>query len=338
MPRPNAIRRSLAATILAALAAAGASCSTADEVTVQSFLVQNAALLCRSFGECGAVVDEPACEASLGPEGGSDGQRSADLAAGRVVFDRLAAADCLDFRRRHRGDCDGASRRADPGGAACERVFVGVVAAGGACFRDGECDEGFCRPGQCACDPGQGECGCCAGTCVPAVGLGEPCGDAACTVGLRCSFEPGATTPRCAALREPGEPCDGPFTCVDSVVCVQSTRGEAGLCGAPPGEGEPCHRDGNPSCSRSDDWCDPTTLVCTRRLPLGAPCVMGTIDGPCGLFAVCNEGTCAGPPGEGEPCFTAPEALFKCGGGLICKDAICVINPDIRPFTFAVCK
>ena len=337
MTRTNPIPAALAALFLAALAGVGASCSTFGSVSVDEFLVGNAELLCGSFVACQTTPDEQTCEASLGRTSRLNAERLADLEAGTVVFDGRAAAECLDYLRRHEKDCDRSSRRADPGIAVCERVFVGVVPVGGACFRSGECADGSCRNFSCDCAPSQVDC-CCVGTCARAARLGETCGET-CEAGLACVQVPGEKARRCEPLREPGEPCDGIFSrCVLSVVCTRSEPGGTGVCAAAPAEGEDCVSSPLAGCARDDDWCDSASGICARRLPLGAACVPSGGDGPCGFAAVCTEGTCSLPPAEGDVCLHEPGLLFQCGGGLICEVDVCVVNPAFSPGAFSVCR
>lgn len=339
MARTNPIPRALAVMFLAAVGSAGASCSTLGSVSLHDFLVEDAKLFCSSLVACGDILDGAACQAALGPGDESSAQQLADLDAGKVEFDALAAAECLDFRRRHEKDCDSSSRRADPGNAACERVFVGVVPVGGACFRGTECSEGSCHVSQCECGPSNKDCACCPGTCERAARFGEPCDSARCADGLVCASEPGASTRQCEPPREAGEPCDDNFRCVRSVVCVRSEQGGMGVCAAAPAEGESCPKDGSTRCARDDDWCDPVDSTCKRRLPLDAPCVPSTsAEGPCRSNTVCNGGKCSLPPAEGEPCFDGPGLFTHCRGGLSCMNGVCEVYSDPTPFVFPVCK
>ena len=337
MARTNPIPGALAALFLAALA--GASCSTFGQVSLDEFVAENARLFCKSLVACGDTLDEAACERGFASSVEGSAQSIADVASGKVIFDGSAAAECLDYRRRHEGDCDTGSLRADPARNACNEVFVGALGVGEACFTSDECQTGSCSQPFRVCNPSTGECPCTVGTCKALAGLGEDCRLNSCERGLACSFGfSEATNWRCEPRVEAGEVCTALFACVDSVVCVRATPNGGAVCGVPPAEGERC-TPGDPfECARRDDWCDPEAGICKRRLPLGAPCVARGGSGSCVHYASCNDGKCSLPPREGEPSPKMPEFLFSCGGGLSCVDDVCVkngISVDLEP---PVCK
>ena len=87
----------------------------------------------RTSGILSSMPDEARRAGVRGVPGSQEPSRhAAARGSGQMVFEGGAAAECLDFLRRHRGDCDSSSRRDDPAENACERVFAGVVPAGGA--------------------------------------------------------------------------------------------------------------------------------------------------------------------------------------------------------------
>jgi hypothetical protein len=345
MARTRSISGALAALLVAALAGAGGSCSSFGSVSLGEFLAENARLVCGAGVACGGTLDEAACELRSEANGDRGPQTIADLASGKMIFDGGAAARCLDYRRRHLDDCDSGSLRADPAHAACNEVFVGALGAGEACFDSSECQSGSCAGNSfCTCDASTVFCRCCVGACVPPAALGEDCTNNACEKGLRCAYDPGAATGRCAPRFEAGEVCTGGglFDCGDSLVCVSRGKGEPSVCGVPPAEGERCVPREAFSCARSDDWCDPEEGICKRRIPLDAPC--GPVEASCVRYAVCNGGTCSLPPTEGEPCVPLSGPIgtlvvsLRCAPGLSCVSEVCVVNDAPPQFGPAVCK
>lgn len=182
------------------------------------------------------------------------------VAAGRMVFDRLGAAECLD--KLVDGSCLGVAK-------AC-RVILGQVPAGETCYPDAhlfdfeiggdECAVGTCSPrfvdlpatcrglegDECSNYPGAPTCGpgtfCKYGsaTCAPLLPAGEPCTLGTCGDGLRCVGDP----PVCARTLAEGAECEDNTQCARSSVCAagrcqrKSSRGEACLAdeNCPPGD------------------------------------------------------------------------------------------------------
>ncbi|MDO9019714.1 MAG: hypothetical protein Q8S73_02360 [Deltaproteobacteria bacterium] len=150
---------------------------------------------------------------------------------------------------------------------------------------------GLCRifPHR-GCDEGLG---CANGHCIPAGGPGEACVRETCRAGSTCS-------------------------------CIAC--GEGGVCVAFGGFRAPCREAGDPRgecddalvCRRS-----PNGSMCSRVIPLGAPCEYGTVCADGGSCAV--EGSnrhCILDRSEGAACrMTDPDA---CLAGLQCRDGRCV--------------
>lgn len=121
----------------------------------------------------------------------------------------------------------------------------------------------------------------CGGVCMLAGGIGAPCSDRlGCADHLRCHG--GACTDACAAASDcrviPG--VDELATC------------EAGRCTfAPrPHVGEPCAA--RFECSFFEEYCNPSTHVCTSLVAGGGPCANGGSD-VCAPFLTCDAtGTC----------------------------------------------
>jgi hypothetical protein len=108
-----------------------------------------------------SVTDESACVAQLTPVGQFlSTQVQEEQSAGRVRYDGAAAATC--FQKVGTAPCTPASNdltSIPP----CDEMFVALVATGGVCAGDSECQTGFCdRPlvndseGVCAIVPSKG--------------------------------------------------------------------------------------------------------------------------------------------------------------------------------------
>jgi hypothetical protein len=203
--------------------------------------------------------------------------------------------------------------------------------AGIGCQYDEECRDGE----YCAIPEGR------SGTCTPAPGATEPCGNGvACEAGLGCNL----TTTVCEALPEEGSPCaagpDGPFLCAAGLGCFSDDgcaplpglgeecsiglpNCEEGLacafevdgsfCREPVGEGEACEND--PSCE-AGLFCNFEEGLCRAHFAEGDACSAGNECGPEG--ACLPDATfvfrCAPAPGEGDTCF-----LDECTDDLRCK-------------------
>lgn len=117
------------------------------------------------------------------------------LTAGRLEYDAGAAADCV-------GAIDGAACAVQLGSAdACDRIFVGRVAAGGACKGSDEC------AGDATCEGGGGDT---FGMCVALATVGMSCDATSCVRSAWCDF----TTTTCAADKANGMACSFDDECV----------------------------------------------------------------------------------------------------------------------------
>ena len=65
-----------------------------------------------------------------------------------------------------------------------------------------------------------------------------------------------------------------------------------------------------------EDYCDPGTLVCTKRKAVGAAC--NNTSDECQKAASCLNGVCWVAPTAGQPCDTS------CFGSLVCAQGTCV--------------
>jgi len=178
------------------------------------------------------------------------------------------------------------------------------------------------------------------GTCTPAPGATEPCGNGVtCEAGLGCNL----SSTLCEALPEESSPCaagpQGPFLCAAGLGCFPDACAplpglgeecsiglpncEAGLacafevdgsiCREPVGEGEGCANDA--SCQEGL-FCNFEEGLCRNHYDEGDPCSAGNECGPEG--ACLPDATflfrCAPAPAKGGTCF-----LDECISDLRCK-------------------
>jgi hypothetical protein len=274
---------------------------------------------CEGLVACALASDQARCLSAVTSWPGLE-QLRADVAAGRVAFDPLQAAACVELYRG-RG-CpvlwfDAAARA-----AGCQQAFRGLVAIGEACYRDGACASGRCGDRSCGPD------GCCGGRCVerPLVPLGEDCSAGRCAEDAIC-FEQVLGPPLCDTRSVAGEDCWDHADCVDGLYCVGvAPRSFPGTCRAPAPSGSTCDRTlGVTACARLDEWCDPASGKCQPRVALGGSCDPAQLS--CVGLARCDKsGKCVPLAGRDEPC----DVLYAvCIGELLCGGT-CQLPEDPR--------
>ena len=269
---------------------------------------------------------------------------SAAISRGTLLFDGDLAQRCLDWVASAPCEQDSAYVMyvAHP---ECSAVFQGLVADGGICYVDEECDYGRCGsgdsygcPGQCEgyprlgepCDPYTYEaaCGpgleCNADVCLPQepvvfAGLGESCAGStghSCAPGLRCDYY--GTESVCVALLPIGSSCSSDNDCEVGLDCIRGTSDS--VCQRVvlvTREGDACG--GTRVCDHSRGLsCDPYLGWCTGLPSLGQPCP----EGECrdGLF--CNETmspVCQNLLPDGSPC----EMSYYCRSGSCSAAGLC---------------
>lgn len=212
--------------------------------------------------------------------------------------------------------------------------------AGGPCTYSEQCPLGE----YCATDETTGE----PTECAPLPTQGQPCANGVyCAEGLACHL----SSAECRALPVGGEDCAlgrfGPVVCASGFACLD------GVCGQPPGLGEPCAM-GDAACAaplacsfesrgsfcrqrvaagapcqndvicQEGLFCDFAVLQCTPYVAPGGPCSGGNECGPGGacLPDANFSFRCTSQPLEGEPCF-----IDECAGDLLCQS----------PYTEGVC-
>ncbi len=266
--------------------------------------------MCQSFVNCGgadisfASVDS--CVAFLGSQfsdsGDSPTSLIAEVKAGKITYDPVAAGNCLAYFAT---TCGAFKNGKSP--PPCKATFVGKIADGQPCNRDEVCTSGRCEktgqvssdcPGKCAqpakaggacnsdsdCD---GELLCINDKCAAKGGkAGAACNSESCDAGLFCDYS-SPDGAKCAALGKVGGACIGTEAC------------EKGL-----------------YCKAAD-----SQGVCTKPTALGGACTAlggsGSGSGPGGGFGECGDGVCllkaGGSGGEGL-CATKAKLGQPCQG------------------------
>jgi hypothetical protein len=241
-------------------------------------------------------------------------QLTADVNAGKIHYDGVAAADCLhtyDAFSCNRSEALGATPQA------CLDTFKGTVADGGACFRGEECVSRQCDTGLCSsttmCCPGT-----CAATVVP-VPQGGSCAalGSTCAVGTSCQTGAVGAAPTCQPRAAAGQPCMVNSDCALGLACATPPAG-GGHCAAFPIEGQPCGTPPLLGCNSPTDFCDATTGTCVRRIAVGGACPGGL---GCVPYARCDATTmkCVARNGVGGACT----AQSDCLASLLCTNAVC---------------
>ncbi|MHB8418599.1 MAG: hypothetical protein ACYDCL_11015 [Myxococcales bacterium] len=325
----------------------------ADCYPLADYLVAECAAALGSYGDFSFQ------ECTVGLCGGRSAQPKLDVAAslraldaGRLGFDPALARDCVAQRWPLACAAAGLVPIAP---AACEAAFAGLVAPGGACWLDLECDAGGCLrdggcPGRCgaAPPPGPGVAGdpcdasrpcaaglsCALGWCWGGAALGSPCAsEHDCAPGAYCSTVQGGT---CRSQRGACASCDENLAAVQDAWSGQCAPGLfcRGLASLPDGGVAPG--------------------LCTAPVGEGAGCVVGITPawtaGPvsgCLPGLDCMQGRCALPPQSGlcaqddTPCYDGPSycldavvrcepttagacAESQCVPGMICLNGHCV--------------
>lgn len=298
-----------------------AACSGGDGGSVPIGQLGNKVLdvLCARAARCGEFPDKATCVANNG-ELSDMGQVESDVASGKVKYNGSQVATCLSVY-----DTIGCTVTASENlklPPACQTVFQGSVATGGACYNDEECVSLNCNRGGCG-----GVTGCCAGTCDPVtvtVASGGDCVAAGttCADGTYCKLDSTSTSATCTPRIAAGQSCTSLFgQCVAGKTCVSDTAGGTRTCGNLPAEGQACPDN---ICDASTDTCDSTTKICVRRIAIGGACPAGA---GCVDYATCDATTkvCVAQKAAGGTCSTATDCL----GSLVCTTGTCVAAPAL---------
>jgi hypothetical protein len=248
---------------------------------------------CDRLVRCGVFANAAACAAYSYPL--PDDNLDAAIQAGRVQYNAVAAARCIDAITTMTCDAGTAEARLLPD--SCDKIFTGTAASGAACAFDSECESRHCE--QDACDPSM----CCRGTCVgdgPST-AGGPCrADPDCVEGTACDLDH-----VCHALAKAGESCYRDAQCEYGLGCVTQTN--PGVCRPLASTGDACPFG---RCAWIGDRCDPNA-GCTPYGVAGDACAADSECSPAG-FCDTSAGRCADLPDVGMPC------MLRCAGEAWC--------------------
>jgi hypothetical protein len=248
------------------------------------------------LAECYAQFGDQSCDRT------SEGARTSNTNAcnealqGTVGAGGMCAIDAECVSQ----DCD----VPDCPDACCQGTCVGDVqpgtrvAIGGSCHSSTECARGFCditsicvalKPAGSTCQ-GAAECDYdlgCAGTprtCRALPTVGQACPDGQCRdTGSYCN-----ASMTCAKVGLAGDTCTTRADCSSAYYCDATNH-----CAVGPREGEACSS--SMRCSQLDNFCDQTTMTCTRPQADGAMC---SSDAQCTSFYCSDDAVsvCAPEP------------------------------------------
>lgn len=267
--------------------------------------------ICGYMVRCGSMEDLPTCRSLFGAfilRSGIFANLVEAIAQNKVIYDGVKAEAC--FAGYAQAVCyrDAASNAGINAGA-CFEMFMGTVAANGACALDQECVSKNCNVTQC---PNA----CCMGTCEggTAPGLrtvGQPCSSADQCVDTYCDET--APTPTCTSYKAPLTACTRNEECGAGYYCVTSST---------PPMCRPMSQPGG-SCTSLYD-CLLVSNVCSN-----SKCVAGGLTGhPCTENGVtisdCQEQhrcetTCQLPPAVGQPCAATQNCRESYCDGNTCQ-------------------
>ena len=307
------------------VAACGSSAKKPPPANLDEFIDRFYSAVCQLYVTCGDMPDTPTCVASLQVDTTEILTVKADIASGKVRFDRAKAGACLDYVERVYGaDCTQTALAAldITGNDACSEDFIGTVADGGACFESFECVSRKCDPTDDLCAP---EHQCCAGTCVPQnppIPVGGGCVPSSsyqlCESGTVCIPIANTLSGTCVApSKVRGTPCTGSYNCAAPLFCDIDVVVGAGTCQPAVATGAHCNVTvGLSSCNDLRDYCSWSTGTCTPRGAVGAPCSESDANSCLG-YGHCVASTCVARSTERGACD--PVAGLDCLGGLDCS-------------------
>lgn len=188
--------------------------------------------------------------------------------AGRLKYDAIAANSCFGTAK---DECSTITQSSPLQGAACDKVFVGLVATGGDCASSNECatPDSICLITQVDA----------LGKCQLAPKEGEACPDFQCAEGLNCAFI--NNMGMCVKPLPDGSTCTSTGQCV-SQYCDSMT----GTCAPKKAIGEACSF----SYECKDAYCDSQTKLCGALKAGGAACAA---DDECESFDCAVDMKCA---------------------------------------------
>lgn len=332
------VRISLGALVGSALVLSGCPSSSTQTVPIEDLGATYGSVSCDIVADCygEAIVavlvgatDHGACvaRAEAAYTNGALPRYQAAIAMGTLTYDGSQAGACVDALRGL--GCEAIASRTP---SACDSLFVGHVATGGACALDEECEgAAYCRVE-----------GACPGTCQPYVAAGGACTrNEACASGLRC------TSGACMAPGGAGASCQGAtgVECAGGLICRGGTATDAGTCTATsdvfaaasgaacsPGNGQLCMA--GLSCiiaSATSQTCGPDGLAAGSACQFAIPdqCADGFYCMGASLSTTppSFDGTCAPLPTAGMACVTGGTTQ-SCADGSVCEANVCVEVQD----------
>ena len=298
----------LAAVPFAACGGGGASADGGGPIPIDELLASIEISECLQAVACGVAPSVDLCRQSFFVGKDSITQDRVLMGAvaavkrGTIRYDGQKARRCLDATFTGCVDMPALI----PG---CETLFEPTVADGSACQLSAECLGGRCTL---ACPEA-----CCVGACAASpprpAPVGASCVTGGCVAGAFC--QDGI----CVAPLPSGSGCTFADRCQPPAACVDGAGGTL-TCVVEPDEGMTCTpATTHASCLRSDDYCEPVTLVCVRKKPPGAACA--TSD-ECQSDAPCLAGACTPKPTLDQAC-DIPSGTF-CLGHLDCLGGTCI--------------
>ena len=237
---------------------------------------------------------------------------SADVAAGRMVYDQSHAAACLSSIEGV--DCS-AIAGAGPSLPACTQVLWGTVPAGQVCSPDPMSDcvpEAHCEHVGYACS----------GICLTSVAVNGSCQSLDSDTTLPCVAGAHCVSGVCLADANEGQACGGypSPTCAGDLRCLGATSIASGTCHAAANSG-PCTD--NSDCSSSGCMGPTGAKTCQRWKFAGESCTPGQgecwpllycgADGKCTDARAATQNQACGPDARGE--------IVGCASGLYCSGA-----------------
>jgi hypothetical protein len=247
---------------------------------------------CTHLVKCKVFPDSDSCHrAYIGINFVVDATQFAAIDAGKVIYDGVAARECIDSYATASCDRTDESARISP--EACDRILEGTMGAGASCALDNECVSKSCDIPVCVVQ-------CCRGACTSGPAptrqpVGGSCLSAPCAAGTYCDL----TSEMCVPLVALNGSCMQDYQCVFGLACF------GGSCAAAPIVGQTCT---TPiSCRDLGTTCNQTTKQC---IDVGLPGAACTTAADCSQFYQCDAtGHCAEGSGLGGPCMSSNDCF-----------------------------
>jgi hypothetical protein len=307
---------------LIAVAGCGGSGGNAAPGTADDFIGRLLAGFCKLDVACGSAPDLPTCLALQQVDTTDLLTLNADIASGKVHYDKAKAQACLQYFDRYTSTActRGALAALDvTGNEACGQVFIGTVGEGGVCFSSSECTSTRCRQTTANCSPAHA---CCPGTCVALptpIPAGADCSaslpEQDCVKGSYCFTTASSSSATCVIPSQVrGTPCSIIYECASPLFCRVDPGATTGTCQPAAATGAPCISNLG-ACDDLRDYCDKTTGVCTRLVAVGGACDPAQQN--CVYYADCLGSICVSRSPERGACN--PTDGPNCLGTLECS-------------------